>query len=383
MFMAKSYLGIDIGYDTLKLALVSGKQVKKVATAAMPKRLMRDGRIVSPEAMGELIRNTMKENGIRCSQAALNLSSDAVFLRNVTVPLMTEDQLNYNLPYEFRDYITDELKNYVFDYAMLSEPVSGAKSKPVKAEKAPKEKKKKQTALEAFEAEPGEAEAAEAAAMPVNVPAEYDVSTGDTMELMAVAAPITLMQESREILRKAGMKLKKAAPSVCSYVGLIRSMNEDNRPASGEYCIIDLGYQAIRMHMFKGDRHVVTRALEFGLSSVDDAVADAYNVDVHLAHTYLTSNYDNCQQKECCLNAFNNIAVELLRAMNFYRFSNPDSALADVWVCGGGAAIAPLFAAIQNTLDDMRLHPASELIRGDRNIENSSSYVQAIGIALD
>ena len=31
----------------------------------------------------------------------------------------------------------------------------------------------------------------------------------------------------------------------------------------------------------------------------------------------------------------------------------------------------------------MRLHPASELIRGDRNIENSSSYVQAIGIALD
>ena len=35
---------IDIGYDTLKLALVSGKQVRKTATASMPKRLMRDGR---------------------------------------------------------------------------------------------------------------------------------------------------------------------------------------------------------------------------------------------------------------------------------------------------------------------------------------------------
>ncbi len=357
--MAKRILGIDIGYDTLKLALMNGKQVRKTVVTPMPKRLLREGRVVSPEAMGELIRSTMRENGIRCSRAALALSSDAVFVRNVTVPQMTADQLSLNLPYEFRDYITDELKNYVFDYAMLSEP-----SKPEKAGKTPKN----QNALASFE--DGEDASAEGA-------------VAETMDLLAVAAPTALVTESRDMLRKAGLKLVKAAPGVCGYIGLIRNMKDSNRPASGEYCILDLGYQAIRMYMFKGDRHEVTRALEFGLSRIDDALADAYNVDVHLAHTYLLTNYEDCQSKEVCLNSFNNIAVELLRALNFYRFSNPESELADVWLCGGGAAIGALTAAIEAGLDNMRFHSADELMPGGRMLAESYSLAQAIGITLD
>ena len=380
--MAKQILGIDIGYDTLKLALMKGRHVRRTATASMPKRLMREGRIVSPEAMGELIRNTMRENGIHCSQAALSFSSEAVFVRNVTVPMMTADQLSYNLPYEFRDYITDELKNFIFDYAMLSSPAAGNKGSADKKEKKAKVKKartgKKKNALEAFE------EAQEAAE--VSGAAVSDITTDEgeearTMELLAAAAPISLMEESREILRKAGLKLVKAAPAVCSYIGLIRQMSDDKRPASGEYCILDLGYQAIRMYMFKGTRHEVTRALEFGLSRIDDALADAYNVDVHLAHTYLLTNYEDCQSKDVCVNAFNSIAVELMRALNFYRFSNPDSELTDVWLCGGGAAIAPLRQAIAEGLDNMTLRSADELLPDNKPLEESYSMIQAIGIA--
>ena len=377
--MAKSIVGIDIGYDTLKLALISGKQVRKTAIASMPKRLLREGRIVSPEAMGELIRKTMRENGIRCSRAALSFSAEAVFVRNVTVPMMSADQLSYNLPYEFRDYITDELKNYIFDYAMLSSPEAAKKEK-AKKTSAPKEKKKKpQNALEAFEAE-GEA-AVQTSSASIAPAAEDEPEAARTMDLLAVAAPTRLMTESRDIIRKAGMKLVKAAPAVCGFIGLIRNMKDQYRPSSGEYCILDLGFQAIRMYMFKGARHEVTRALEFGLSRIDDALADAYNVDVHLAHTYLLSNYEDCQSKEVCLNAFNSIAVELMRALNFYRFSNPDSDLTDVWLCGGGAAIAPLKQAIAEGLDNMKIHPADELLSGDRVPEQSYSLVQAIGIA--
>ena len=372
--MAKRILGIDIGYDTLKLALVSGKQVRKTVVVPMPKRLLREGRVVSPEAMGELIRSTMRENGIRCSRAALALSSDAVFVRNVTVPQMTADQLSLNLPYEFRDYITDELKNYIFDYAMLSDPPK--KEKAAKEPKAPKASKKKKNALEAFEEE-------QAAQVPEEAAAEGSVSTAATMELLAVAAPTALISESRDMVRKAGLKLMKAAPGVCGFIGLIRSMQNSYRPASGEYCILDLGYQAIRMYMFKGDRHEVTRALEFGLSRIDDALADAYNVDVHLAHTYLLTNYEDCQSKEVCLNAFNNIAVELMRALNFYRFSNPESELADIWLCGGGAAISSLTAAIEAGLDNMKFHSADELMPCGRMLAESYSLAQAIGITQE
>ncbi len=341
--MAKTILGVDIGYDSLKLALVKGRTVRKTAVVPMPKNLIREGRVVSTETMGELLRRTMKEHGLRCSRAAIALPNETVFIRSVTMPLMTTDQLNYNLPFEFRDYITNELKDYYYDYAV-------------------------ETIREAVSEEPKEGEE----------PAE----TGSVMELMAVAAPKSLLEESKELLHRAGLKTVKAAPTVSAYLALIRANAKKDEPIEQEYCILDLGYQSIRMYMFKGDRHMVTRVLELGLNSLDTVIAENYSVDVHLAHTYLLSNYEECQSKEYCMNAYGTITVELMRALNFYRFSNPDSRLEDIWICGGGACIQPLRQSIQETLD-MKIHTAGELIPGDREIEQDYSLIQAIGIAID
>ena len=100
-------------------------------------------------------------------------------------------------------------------------------------------------------------------------------------------------------------------------------------------------------------------------------IAEAFSVDVHLAHTYLMNNYENCLEREECLAAYENIAVELMRAMNFYRFSNPDSTLSDLWLCGGGAVIRPLADSIGEMLD-MELHPASELVRRSTRSKNAT-----------
>ena len=151
---------------------------------------------------------------------------------------------------------------------------------------------------------------------------------------------------------------------------------------TGEYCLLDLGYKSIRMYMFQGDRYVVTRELETGLFTLDEVIAEAYGVDTHLAHTYLLTNYDDCQNKEYCQNAYGNIAVELMRALNFYRFSNQDSHLSDVWLCGGGALIPPLRDAITETLEDMEIHQASELLPGGKAAKKGNITVQASGIAM-
>ena len=178
--MAKTILGVDIGTDSLKLALVKGTQVKRTASAPMPQGLIREGRVVSTQSMGELIRVTMKENRIRANHAALVLSNESVFIRNVSMPWMSSDQLAYNLPFEFRDYISDELKNYVCDYAMISTPEE----------------------LQAMKDQPAEE------------------GIGRRMDLTAVAAPISLVEESTEMMRMAGLKLIKAAPAITAFSSL-------------------------------------------------------------------------------------------------------------------------------------------------------------------
>ena len=331
--MAKTILGVDIGHDRLKLALVKGTRVLKTAVTPMPENLLREGRITSRETMGELIRTTMKENGIRAGHAAMALTNETVFIKNVQMPRMTVEQLEYNLPFEFNDYITGELRDYVFDYAVVSD---------------------------------GEADAG---------------AEGATMELMAVGTQRAVVEDAQQVLRKAGLRLVLAAPTVSAYISLLRAQRASLAEEAEEYGVLDLGYQSIRMYMFKGDRHVATRALEIGLSSLDSVLADAYGVDIHLAHTYLLTNFEDCQRREECLTAYENIAVELMRALNFYRFSNPDSALADLWLCGGGAVIQPLAESLGEMLN-IQLHPASELVPGGEGIPECNSFAQAIGITM-
>jgi len=346
--MAKKILGIDIGYDQLKLALCQGRRVLRTAVVPMPENLLREGLVTSPEAMSELIRRSMKENKIHANLAALVLPNEAVFVKNVEMPEMTIDQLVYNLPFEFNDYITGEVRDYVFDYAVLT----------------PEEEK------ESIEAVPSSEE-----------DGFEDVEKIPTMELLAVSTRREILENAQFFLRKAGLKLKIAAPPVCSFISLIRARSESLFRTAEEFCILDMGYSSFRMYMFRKDRHVVTRILDIGLSNLNNVLADIFGVDVHLAHTYLMSNYENCQYREECMSSYENIAVELMRALNFYRFSNPDSALSDMWLCGGGAVIKPLRDTIADMLD-IGLHRAEELIPEGNTVEECYSFVQAIGITL-
>lgn len=354
--MAKSCLGIDIGKDQMKLVLMKGENIVKTASVQMPEGLLKDGRIVSVETTGELIRKTMKENKIRCKEAAVVVSSGICFLRNVTMPEMTAEQLVYNLPYEFRDYITDELKKYVFDYSWGSgeEMPKGKKLK-----KASKKKKKEEK------------------------PEEEVNQKRNEMELLAAAAPLEVMEDLRLMTRKAGLKLTFAAPEVSACENLLHYKLRNEQDKDKEYGILDLGSTSSRLFIFKGDRHQVTRVIERGMEQVEELLADTFHIDIHLAHTWLLANHEDCIHSEVCQDAFSQISVELMRALNFYQFSNPESRLEDIYICGGGASIATMRQSLEENLD-VKIHEAGELLErmngsGD---EASSLWMLAAGTAL-
>lgn len=352
--MAKSCLGIDIGKDQMKLVLMKGENIVKTASVQMPEGLLKDGRIVSVETTGELIRKTMKENKIRCKEAAVVVSSGICFLRNVTMPEMTAEQLVYNLPYEFRDYITDELKKYVFDYSWGS------------GEEMPKGKKLKKASKKKEEK-----------------PEEEENQKRNEMELLAAAAPLEVMDDLRLMTRKAGLKLTFAAPEVSACENLLHYKLRNEQDKDKEYGILDLGSTSSRLFIFKGDRHQVTRVIERGMEQVEELLADTFHIDIHLAHTWLLANHEDCIYSEVCQDAFSQISVELMRALNFYQFSNPESRLEDIYICGGGASIATMRQSLEENLD-VKIHEAGELLErmngsGD---EASSLWMLAAGTAL-
>ena len=63
--MAKKYLGIEIGSHTLKIAVMSGGKAEKLVIEPVPDNLVRDGVIVSWEAMADCVREAIKKNNIK------------------------------------------------------------------------------------------------------------------------------------------------------------------------------------------------------------------------------------------------------------------------------------------------------------------------------
>ena len=335
----KTVLGIDIGQNRLKLALVSGGVVKRTVSAQMPEGAIKEGRPDPADMVVDLLKETMKEDGIHASYGALTISGENVFIKRIDMPLMSEEQLKKNLPYEFNDFIDGDPNNFVFDYIMVDDPDD-------------------------------------------RTPEEIE-EEGERLRLLGVASPkdyLTLMQT---VLKKAGLKLYIAAPELSAYSSIITLRGSNVEVSGGEYCFVDLGYNRIRLFMFKNDTYMTSRELEWGISDVVACIADEMNEDVFTARSYLEANFEGCQDLESVRNRFDLIAVELKRSLDFYRFSNPDSQLRDIWITGGGAYIRPLIDEIVVQLDDIVIHSTGELLPEIADREDRDLYLKAAGIAMN
>jgi len=296
-------LGIDFGACSMKLALCEQGRILQMAVEPMPENLVRNGRILSPEAMSPVLGEALSKHHINGSNAAVILPASLAFCRRVTVPMMTQEQLALNLPFDFRDYITAEKDKYYYDYAVLN----------------------------IIKDEAGEPE---------------------QLDLLAAATLKSTIVDYEDMLRRAKLKLAVAAPEEFAYANLIRQF-EARCPeaAQEEYCFIDLGHSATRIHIYTGHQFEVLRILDAGGADIDEAVAETVNVDSMIARTYKESNLNGAQELEACKQVYQSIGTEIMRAVNFYRYNNRQSRLSACYLCGGGTQNPFLVQTLRESLN--------------------------------
>lgn len=281
-------IGIDIGASEVKFAVCERDFIRRLVTEPVPEDLVRDGKIVSAAAMASFLKQTAAKYKISGRRCAIVIPDSLSFTRKLIMPAMTAEQLSINLPYEFRDYLGQDKNKYVYDYTVIGMS-SDEEGKPLQ------------------------------------------------MELMAAAAEKSVINEYKQMLLQAGFKLVLAAPEKFAYSALIRNYERKYPENKGrENCIIDLGHSAIRVHIYMGAVYEATRVIDIGGAAIDAAIADAMNVDEHMARVYKLSNFNNCLDMEVCKAVYRNIAVEIMRAINFYDYNNPGSKLEMAYLCGGG-----------------------------------------------
>lgn len=330
--MKKTIVGFDIGNSFLKIATM-GKEGIKVESVSIPENLMADGVIKHAHLMSGFLKDVKKEYKIKSGPCGLVVSDAITVCRNVTLPIMTERQLELNLPFEFSDYISDEPEKYVYDYA-------------------------------------------------VQEIVRDEEDNAKEMKLVGAVISKASVLEYIDVFKNAGFKLSTMIPQEVALTNVMsKAIEEERAEADKEYCIINIGHVATRVYIFKGSRLQVIRNVPMGGADIDKAIAVNENVDLYKAATYKTTNYNNVLDKEYCRDVFTKLTLEVMKVVNFYYFNNRESAMDRVYFVGGASRISELCRNIAETTG-LYKRSITELLPGEIDEAGAACGLLAIGTML-
>ena len=323
-------LGFDIGSAQLKIVQWNGTAVTKMVAVDMPDNMIKNDAIISYDAMADFIKETLKQNGLREKKAALILPSQIAFLRRLTVPYMTMDQLSVNLPYEFRDFLSDNKDKYYYD-SLFNEVINDEEGKPKE------------------------------------------------LDIYASAVSKEIIEDYKGMFRRAGLKLLVGIPQEIPFVNLLSARKVEK---TSECAILDIGHMASRLEIFTGSTFEVSRVIDMGLKDLDIAIAERESVDEHVARTYKITNHNNVQESDEAQRVYAAIAADVRKTINFYSFSNRESNLQSLYICGGGANVPELVRTISEAVD-LEVRDIHEILPEIRDEEQDpAAFAAAIGATL-
>ena len=326
--MASGYLGVEFGSSRMKMAEVKNGRLVKFVKEDMPENIIRDGEIVSWDALSEFLKGVLKENKFSTNKVALVVPDNLTYTRRMTLPLMTVAQLKVNLPYEFHDFISDDKDAYIYDYAVIG--------------------------------------------------IEQDENGNDTgMDVLGVAVSKELMNNYRQLFKTVRMKLMMAAPQCLAFSALVKHLNPE--VAEKDYAILDLGFSASRINIFSDGVFDTNRAIELGCAALARRVADLLGCDEHIAALHMVQNTNNVMDSESIRDLCGDIAVDVMRAMNYYNYEKRDNTLENIYVCGGGALIPQLIEELSENVP-LQIVPLSDLATDDVEPDALINGPAAIGI---
>lgn len=326
--MMKNILGISIGTRSMKISEISGSRLRGSTTVELPDNAVVNDTIASWTAMSELLKDVRKNKNFHTKDCAVVLPDSGTYVRRITMPVMTDKQLLVNLPYEFRDVLQQEPDKYLFDYSMIG----------VRRDEN-------------------------------NRPVE--------MELIGATVSKELISQYRQMFSTAGLRLVKAEPRVTALENLVRRLSEDSD--NPDFALLDLGSTYTRIDIFHNSVYEVTRSIDHGVNDIVNAAADVLGCDPHIARSYLSDNKNNVQQSDRLQGVYNTIAIEVMRALNYYTYENRDNTLEKLYYCGSGSSLQPFLTEIEGNIS-LKMVPLGSL--DAEHSEALMSSPSSVGVAL-
>jgi len=342
----KTIVGLDIGSSTVKAVEVKpagkGYKVTAFGTEPVPPDAIVDGAIIDAGSVAEAIRRVFDGNkAFKAKDVCASLSGNAVIVKKITLPVMTENELAESIYWEAEQYIPFDIQDVNLDYQIL-DPGTGPNSR-------------------------------------------------GSMDVLLVAAKKEKISDYTNVISQAGR-----TPVIVDVDAFaLQNAFEVNYglDAGRIVVLLNAGASAININILQGDQSVFTRDISMGGNAYTEAVQKELDLPFDSAEQLkkgIPVDGATFEEAQPVLHAVTeNVLLEIQKTFDFFKASASTDHIDRIMLSGGASRVDGFHQMVQerfNTpvedFDPFRTVTWDAKKLGGEPADMAPSAAVAIGLAL-
>jgi len=341
----KSVVGLDIGSSAVKAVELkpAGKGYKVTAFGAepVPADAIVDGAIIDAGSVADAIRRVFDGNkAFKGKDVCASLSGNAVIVKKITLPVMTENELAESIYWEAEQYIPFDIQDVNLDYQIL-DPGTGPNSR-------------------------------------------------GSMDVLLVAAKKEKIADYTNVIAQSGR-----APVIVDVdaFALQNAFEVNYGLETGRIVVLlNAGASAININILQGDQSVFTRDISMGGNAYTEAVQKELDLSFEAAEQLkkgIPVDGATFEEAQPVLHAVTeNVLLEIQKTFDFFKASASTDQIDRIMLSGGASRVDGFHQMVQERFnapveefDPFRAVTWDEKKLGDASMMAATAAV-AVGLAL-
>ncbi|MGA9520232.1 MAG: type IV pilus assembly protein PilM [Myxococcaceae bacterium] len=309
MAKGKLTLGLDIGSSSVKMILLKeqrrkgqlGYALQSFGMKPLPPEAIVDGALMNSTAIVQAIQELLAELKVKQKEVAIGVSGHSVIIKKISMPRMTQEELEESIQWEAEQYIPFDVKDVNIDTQILNP--------------------------------------------------DADDATGQ-MDVLLVAAKKDMINDFTTVVSEAG--LHPVVVDVDAFA--VQNMFDVNYDASSNETVvlINAGASVVNINIISGGTTTFTRDVTIGGNQFTEEIQKQLNVSFEEAEALKCGgglgDADAVVPQEVervIAGVAEQVAGEIQRSLDFYAGTAADANFTKVFLSGGTAKIPALFKTIE------------------------------------
>jgi type IV pilus assembly protein PilM len=343
---SKALVGLDIGSSAVKAVELRpagrGYRVAAFGSQPVPADAIVDGAIIDAGAVAESIRRVFEANAaFKSKDVCASLSGNAVIVKKITLPVMTESELAESIYWEAEQYIPFDIQDVNLDYQIL-DPGTGPDSR-------------------------------------------------GSMDVLLVAAKKEKIGDYTSVIAQAGR-----TPVIVDVDAFaLQNAYEVNYGLDGNrlVALLNAGASAININILQGDQSVFTRDISTGGNAYTEAVQKELDLPFEAAEQLKKgipvdgATFDEAQPVLRAVSE--NVLLEIQKTFDFFTATSASKEIERIMLSGGGSRVDGFremlqerFNAAVEDFDPFRTVTWDAKKLGAAAEDYSATAAVAVGLAL-